>query len=119
MTNNAVLDWEATLALANHSTELVSELLQLFSDQLDNDQTLLQDAYQQSDMASLRQHVHRLLGSCSYCRVPIFQNALETFSTAVKADESQDLLDSKFEALMDACTKLKVEISHALKEHFA
>ncbi len=73
-TKDAV-NWKLCMKLANNKTELAHEMLRELVNSLRKDQSKINDAFAQNDLALTRELVHRLHGACCYSGVPFLKRA--------------------------------------------
>lgn len=116
MEQTLILDWDETLQFANGNQDLATEILTLFAEQLASDRSTLLESFEQGDLATLRQTLHRFLGSCSYCKAPQFQASLENLSESLKASQPEIEKQAAFTDFISTLDTLKKEISVILQE---
>jgi len=79
-----VVDEALALERAGGNADLARELYQMLQKELPVYHEDLQDHYQQGDMESLLNMVHKLNGSATYCGVPALKAAAETLESNMK-----------------------------------
>lgn len=88
----ALVDWQEGRRLANGKLELAEMLLRTLIDDLTPARQRLQTAYEQNNLASWQQELHRLIGACRYCGVPALRSRLEQAMTDNRVDQANLVL---------------------------
>ncbi len=100
------IDWEQSLALSNHSSELAEELLMMLKNELPEFNQNIQQTLNEKNYEGLYNLLHKLHGSCCYCGVPRLKEK-------VMAAEN-DLKNKDYSELTHKISSVKKEVSTIL-----
>lgn len=89
--HSSSIDWDLSLQLANHKTDLAQELLGMLVKDLEPTRKMILDCYSNGDHEQLRNHLHRLYGATCYCGVPALKAITETVQRAARKGGSDEL----------------------------
>jgi CheY-like chemotaxis protein len=118
-----VFDTHLALKIANQRPQLAIEMLALFMQSLDADQTTLRQAHSENDLKTFSQQVHRLNGAAKFCGVPRIQLLLHDMETQLKAPNmltttSEGMPEDQLSAaLTNALQQLHIELN-SLRDWF-
>lgn len=103
----AVVDLISGLEKASGKLGLARDMFSMLMDTLENDQSQINELYQQGDYKALLEQVHRLHGATHYCGVPrVQQTAMHTESL---------LKQGHYQILEDALVLLNEEITEVIR----
>ncbi len=97
---------EESIQLAAGKPDLAEELFSMLLEQLPDDRQQIHSLWQDGDMSSLLECVHKLHGATRYCGVPELRAATHRFETALKC-ESRDKTEHHNQ-LLSAIDRLQV-----------
>lgn len=86
--NNLSFDAELALYHANKSSSLAIDMFKLFLDSMAEDIAAIMEAWEEEDIATLLELVHKMHGASRYCGVPKLRDILETFEISLKSGQS-------------------------------
>ncbi len=92
-TRDTIFDAVIALRHANQKVDLAEDMFIMLMDSLSNDMGHIMEAWEEEDMDTLLEKVHRIHGATRYCGVPALRSALEQFETALKASQTGQLPD--------------------------
>lgn len=87
--NLSLIDWDKSVALADHDPELALDILILTERSLPNDIKEITAAYQENDEREMRRLLHKLEGGISYAKFPKLEKATLAFHKAIHEDETE------------------------------
>ena len=99
-----VFDAAAALRHANNKPDLAADMFRMLLDSLALDMPRIMDAWEEDDMHTLLEQVHRVHGATRYCGVPCLRGALEKLETALKAGQTPLLPDLLRQLVEDSAT---------------
>lgn len=84
------VSFDAELALyhANQSPELAIDMFKLLLESMAEDISAIMEAWEEEDIATLLELVHKMHGASRYCGVPKLRDALESFEISLKSENS-------------------------------
>jgi len=90
---SAPLIFDASVALrhANQKIDLAEDMFVMLLDSLKKDMTHILQAWEEEQMDTLLEKVHRVHGATRYCGVPALRCTVEKFETALKAMRTSEL----------------------------
>lgn len=83
-----LIDKETALKLAGNNPQLADDLLSMLIQQLPNDLTNIEQAYQQSNYTELSQRLHKLRGGVAYCGLPRLKILLSEMEIQLKQNQT-------------------------------
>lgn len=113
-----IVDWAASLRIANNNSDLAEEMHQILIETLPKDRDQIKAAHELKDMDLLRQNVHRLIGAVRYCGVPRLQRAIDALETIVKTGNEAELrgainlLDKEVDSVLELASDLNHSTGH-------
>jgi len=96
-TEPAIIDWDHCVKLAGGKEELAREMMTLFIKHLPDSHTKINNAVQDKNLQELKNELHKLLGSCSYCGVPRLKVITAEFDQSARHTEETDSFDDLLE----------------------
>lgn len=87
--NLVLIDWDKSVALADHDPELARDILILTERSLPNDIKEITAAYKENDEREMRRLLHKLEGGISYAKFPKLEKATLAFHKAIHEDETE------------------------------
>lgn len=99
-----VFDARAALRHANQKLDLAEDMFMMLLDSLHTDMQQIMQAWEEEDMDTLLEKVHRVHGASRYCGVPCLRSTLEKFETALKSGQSRELPQLMRQLTEDAAT---------------
>jgi len=102
-----VYDIEKAISLAGGNRKLAIELITMLIAQLPVQKFEITESINNDDMVSLKQHIHKLYGSCQCCATPALMNITRELENIIENN-----LVNKFES---AKTELLIEIDRVVR----
>lgn len=102
-----VYDIEKAINLAGGNRKLAIELITMLIAQLPIQKFEITESINNDDMVSLKQHIHKLHGSCQCCATPALMNITRELENIIENN-----LVNKFET---AKTELLIQIERVLR----
>lgn len=111
------VDWAFSVKLANNSTEIAEELLEMLRIELPDFKKFISAAFQAGDAKTLANQAHKLHGACCYCGVPLLKQLIRNLEIQAKNDPP--ILDiDLFNEIMTEIDQVMTSLnSGAYKEH--
>ncbi len=109
-----LIDWEASVKLADNDPELATDILTLTSRSLPKDMQEIAQAFEKHDEREMRRLLHKLEGGISYAKFPRLETATLTLHQAVKDSETETfdtLHQSLQQILIDTTAAIDKKIS--------
>lgn len=95
--DDAVLNWQQSLALSAHKADLAKDLLKMLVDSFEKEQLEMQQLIEDEDFPQLEHNLHRLYGATRYVGVPDLQEISGEFEQFVSQLRKQKkVADSVF-----------------------
>lgn len=110
--SNLLFDAKLALYHANQSAELAIDMFQLLLDGMADEIAQIMEAWEEEDIATLLELVHKIHGASRYCGVPKLRNALEQFEIALKSGGS-----SQWPELMRHLIEVSSNLQHWASSH--
>lgn len=101
-----VQDRALALQRTNHQETLADELFGMLIKSLPEDRHALVKAFEANAWPTLRGHLHRLYGATLYCGVPQLEATTKHLQIQIKADQSQQDIQSAFTEVLHAMDTL-------------
>ncbi len=102
------IDWQLGIEISGNKKNALN-MLQILTDDLPNEQTLMEAAIQQNDFKELQFIVHRLYGGICYCGAPSLKKAAAELENIIQSGDRNKILTSY--------SSLKNEINNLLEEY--
>jgi len=106
--NLPTIDWTLGSQLTDNSGEFLHELLIMFSKQMPEMQSALNEAFSHKKKEEIIDILHKLQGSCVYCGLLKLKAAITELSRSIRSGIfSKDLLDTVNQEMIAVVTELK------------
>jgi len=84
-----LINWTDCVRLAGGRPDIAKEMLSAFIDELPDFQNVIADVWEQGDLSTLGQQVHKLHGGCCYTGVPSLKQAATYLEEALQQGQKE------------------------------
>lgn len=105
------LDWELGIKLAADNIELAKDLFAMLIKDLPNEQSLINEAYQNNKYDELKNYVHKLHGGCCYVGVPKLKHLAKSLELAIINNETDKISTLISELNHEIALILKIKVN--------
>ena len=109
MNNYAVYDIEKGISLAGGNRKLALELISMLIAQLPVQKFEIAESINNSDMVSLRHHIHKLHGSCQCCATPALLNVTKNIQNMIDKNLENEIEAAKAELFIEIDRVLRID----------
>jgi two-component system sensor histidine kinase BarA len=79
-----IVDIQQSISAANGNTALAKDLFIMLLDDLGARSQQIKDSFQNNDMDTLAEHIHKLYGATAYCVVPALRESVGSLDIKLK-----------------------------------